>query len=248
MAIQYYLIVAVVLAILLAIYFAYLKNPTVRGKEGENKVKRAIGETIESIQYVINNLTVYNNGNTSQIDHIVINTHGVFVIETKNYSGEIYGQETQREWTQVLAYGKVKNKFYNPVKQNATHVYYVRNIVGDLPIYSLIVFVQNNTSHINAKGVIPLSKLKKVLSANSGDNGYDTILTVEQMKTAYQKLLTQKVDISTREHVQNIRSQQNKVKNNICPRCNGQLVFRIGKYGSFWGCSNYPNCKFTKKD
>ena len=54
------------------------------------------------------------NGKTSQIDHIVINSEGVFVIETKNYAGRIYGNDNQLEWTQVLVYGKVKNKLkYN---------------------------------------------------------------------------------------------------------------------------------------
>lgn len=32
-----------------------------------------------------------------------------------------------------------------------------------------------------------------------------------------------------------------------CPQCSGELVERNGKYGRFWGCSNYPNCKFTRK-
>lgn len=31
-----------------------------------------------------------------------------------------------------------------------------------------------------------------------------------------------------------------------CPLCNGVLISRLGRFGQFWGCSNYPNCKFTK--
>jgi len=31
-----------------------------------------------------------------------------------------------------------------------------------------------------------------------------------------------------------------------CPKCNGMLVCRIGKFGQFWGCSRYPACRFTK--
>ena len=107
------IIISIILIIILAIY---LKRPETRGKRGENRVKWVIGETIENEQYVINDLIVSNNGNTTQIDHIVINPRGVFVIETKNYSGEIYGSENQREWTQVLAYGNVKNKLYNPLR------------------------------------------------------------------------------------------------------------------------------------
>ena len=233
------IIIPIILFIILAVY---LKRPETRGKRGENRVKCIIGETIENEQYVINDLIVSNNGNTTQIDHIVINPRGVFVIETKNYSGEIYGSENQREWTQVLAYGNVKNKLYNPLKQNATHVYNVKRIVGNLPIHSLVVFVQNNTYHIDANNVIPLSELKRTLSSGV------SVLTVRQMETAYSLLLASKTEISTKEHVENIKEQQWNVEHGICPRCGGKLVLRKGKYGEFWGCSNYPKCRFIKKD
>ena len=123
-----------------------------------------IGETIENERYVINNLTLEHDGKSSQIDHIVINPRGIFVLETKNYSGQIYGNENQQEWTQVLSYGKVKNKLYNPLKQNATHIYNVKRIVGNLPIRSLVVFVQDNTQNIDAPNVIPLKKLNQNLN------------------------------------------------------------------------------------
>ena len=233
------IIIPIILIVILAVY---LKRPETRGKRGENRVKLIIGETIENEQYVINDLIVSNNGNTTQIDHIVINPRGVFVIETKNYSGEIYGSENQREWTQVLAYGNVKNKLYNPLKQNATHVYNVKRIVGNLPIYSLVVFVQNNTYHIDANNVIPLTELKKALCSGG------SVLTIKQRETEDNGLLASKTEISTKEHVENIRAQQWNVEHGICPRCSGKLVLRNGKYGEFWGCSNYPKCRFIKKD
>ena len=233
------IIIPIILIIILAVY---LKRPETRGRRGENRVKWVIGETIENEQYVINDLILMNDGKTTQIDHIVINPRGVFVMETKNYSGEIYGNENQREWTQVLAYGNVKNKLYNPLKQNATHVYNVKKVVGKLPVHSLVVFVQNNTHHIEADNVIPLSALRNYLQC--GVN----ILSVKQMKTAYEALLSGKTEITTQEHVRNIREQQRNLERGICPRCGGNLVLRIGKYGEFWGCSNYPKCKFIKKD
>ena len=45
-------------------------------------------------------------GNTTQIDHILINEYGVFVIETKNYKGVVYGTEGKNYWKQYL-----KNKY-----------------------------------------------------------------------------------------------------------------------------------------
>ena len=200
------IIIPIILIIILAVY---LKRPETRGRRGENRVKWVIGETIENEQYVINDLILMNDGKTTQIDHIVINPRGVFVIETKNYSGEIYGNENQREWTQVLAYGNVKNKLYNPLKQNATHVYNVKKVVGKLPVHSLVVFVQNNTHHIEADNVIPLSALRNYLQC--GVN----ILSVKQMKTAYEALLSGKTEITTQEHIRNIREQQRNLERGI---------------------------------
>ena len=120
------------LFILLVVTFI-LRLPVVKGFWGELIVKIVIGKTSEKIgkeKFVINNfLMQLDTGKTSQTDHIVINSNGVFVIETKNYSGRIYGNDTQKEWTQVLNYGKVKNKFYNPVKQNASHIYHLKEFL-----------------------------------------------------------------------------------------------------------------------
>ncbi|MBQ3496378.1 MAG: NERD domain-containing protein [Clostridia bacterium] len=239
------LIPSIIIAILLicALIFAkLLKTPKFRGVIGEARVKRIIGHTVVGEKYVINNLILETNGKTSQIDHVLINPKGVFVIETKNYSGDIYGSEDQREWTQVLAYGNVKNKIYNPLKQNATHVYNVKKIIGDLPVYSLVVFVQNNSSRINCKNVINLYNLHARI--NSGQD----LINPMQMERAYNCLKVRNIEISTNEHVKNIEKQQKDLANGICPRCGSKLVLRNSKYGEFWGCSNYPKCKFIKND
>lgn len=60
------------------------------GAEGEAAVADIIGETKEGVRYVLNDYMVEDEGKSSQIDHILINKYGVFVIETKNYSGRIY--------------------------------------------------------------------------------------------------------------------------------------------------------------
>ena len=57
---------------------------------------------------------------TTQIDHILIGRKGIFVIETKDYSGLIYGEEYSKYWTQII--NKNSNEFYNPIRQNYGHV------------------------------------------------------------------------------------------------------------------------------
>lgn len=80
------------------------------------------------------------NGETSEIDVIFITQKGIFVFESKNYSGWIFGDERNRSWTATLPNGE-KNQFYNPIMQNRTHIKWLRKYVGDeIPLYSIIVF------------------------------------------------------------------------------------------------------------
>jgi len=64
------------------------------------------------------------------------------------------------------------------------------------------------------------------------------------MDEIYNKLLAANNQMKNKEHVQNIRQTQAELREGICPRCGGKLVEREGKYGKFFGCSNYPDCKF----
>ena len=238
------LVITIILACICSVFVGFLATPRGRGWFGEFRVKLVIGKSKNGVKYVINDLKIrISDGKTSQIDHIVVNKRGVFVIETKNYSGRIYGQEKQLEWTQVLNYGRVKNKLYNPVKQNATHVYHISNIIGDkIPIYSVVVFVQGNTQYINSKGVYTLRELKAALRKGK------TELNYVQMQNIYDNLLQMNdKSISRTEHIKNIHALQKGVNNNICPRCGKALVLRNGSKGSFMGCEGYPRCKFTKR-
>ena len=234
----------IALVFILVALTVFLRTPQGRGWLGELKVKLVIGRTKPDIKYVINNLTLRIGENkTSQIDHVVINEHGVFVIETKNYSGRIYGNETQLEWTQVLNYGNVKNKLYNPIKQNKTHLYHISNLLnGKLPLFSAVVFVQGNTQYINASGVYNLRELRRLLKSNTRE-----YLSPEKMEEAYKTLLNANdASITKREHIQNININKQNISSNICPRCGKALVLRKGKNGNFMGCKGYPQCIFTK--
>ena len=239
-----FIVIGIVFVIGITVLGTYLRSPSVRGKRGENRVRKIIGKTQEDVRYVFNDYKIVDEGISCQIDHILINQNGVFVIETKNYSGNIYGTDEQREWTQVLAYGKVKNKIYNPVKQNNTHLYRIRKILPkEFPLVSIVVFVQNNTQHINSKVVIPLYSLYEQIEKNRG-----IALSSAKIEEAAKRLQeAQAAKITNAEHIENIHLMQNRIAQNICPRCGGKLVLRHGKYGQFYGCENYPDCKFIKK-
>lgn len=80
------------------------------------------------------------NGETSEVDVIFITQKGIFVFESKNYSGWIFGDEKSQYWTAMLP-NKEKNQFYNPIKQNRTHLKWMRSFVGEgIPLFSIVVF------------------------------------------------------------------------------------------------------------
>lgn len=233
-----------IVAIILGVGIGLLQSPRGKGWLGEKIVGIIIGKTKEGERYVINDLRLkVSDDRTSQIDHVLINKKGIFVIETKNYSGRIYGKESQLEWTQVLNYGRVKNKLYNPVKQNQTHVYHISNMLSErIPLFSAVVFVQGNVEFIESKNVYNLKGLKQVIS-----QGND-VLSITQMQTVYNELCgANDHSISLREHVENIENMKHSIEEGICPRCGKKMIVRHGRSGDFMGCTGYPECKFTKK-
>ncbi|MED4785238.1 nuclease-related domain-containing protein [Brevibacillus choshinensis] len=80
-----------------------LKSATVKGFIGEKTVSTLLGRLEKQKYRVLNDLLIPTaTGNTSQIDHVIVSEYGIFVIETKNYKGWIYGDEDSQYWTQVI--------------------------------------------------------------------------------------------------------------------------------------------------
>lgn len=98
----------------------------------------------ENCKFLFNIYIPNDKGELTEIDVIMICKEGIFVFESKNYSGWIYGDETQRKWTQTLPADSgrsEKHQFYNPILQNQSHVKCLKRIIGDeSPIYPIVVF------------------------------------------------------------------------------------------------------------
>ena len=121
------------------------------GDDGERQVASILSQLNREnggAAIVLNDITLYTDqkrSNTTQIDHLVITSNEILVIETKNWSGWIFGSEKQRQWTQSFP-NKQKYSHYNPVLQNEGHCRVVRKIVGNsIPVRSLIVFTGDAT-------------------------------------------------------------------------------------------------------
>lgn len=197
---------------------------------------------------VINHLVLSSNGFTTQVDHIVISDYGVFVIETKNYKGKIYGGEYSNQWTQVLY--RQRHALYNPIRQNEGHIralqYHLR-AYPHIRYVSLVVFSSKASLRVKAKTpVIYMGQLNRTikkyrdvnLTEQTKEDIHQTLLKLNAAKTFNQK-----------EHVKSIQKRvqkrQESIRKGKCPRCDSKLVKRTGKFGPFWGCSSYPKCRFT---
>jgi restriction system protein len=102
----------------------FIETPKNVGNRGESIVKRNLSKLDQTLYNVYNDINIPNTKaelGQAQIDHIVVSAFGIFVIETKNYTGWIFCSPERKYWTQVV-YSE-KNKLYNPIKQNWGHIY-----------------------------------------------------------------------------------------------------------------------------
>lgn len=142
------------------------------GYRGERRVFRHL-KRLSDDYYLFNDLTIITQSGTSQIDHVLVSPYGVWCIETKARRGTIHGQEDEQQWTQVKrsdAGRKYKQRFYNPVRQNATHCHRLRDYLGrqlhqQVPVRSLVVFTSGKLKVTTDTSVVRLNNAVKTIRA-----------------------------------------------------------------------------------
>jgi len=151
---------------------------------------------------------------TTEIDILMICGKGIFVFESKNYSGWIFGSENQKTWYQTLPAGKGKShkeKFYNPIMQNNSHIKHLKSILDkDIPIQSIIVFSNRcelKQLQITSKdiSVVQRKNVENVVTATCGRINIE--LSEEELEKLYKKLYpyTQTDAATKTQHILNIR-------------------------------------------
>jgi len=158
-------ILGIIAGFLIRLNFQY--RPQAAQNRGEASVRKTIVSNFQSPEFhLLNNITVPFQDGTTQVDHILVSTKGIFIIETKNYSGWIFGDEKSPVWTQVVY--RTKNKFQNPIRQNYKHVKAIQHLLDFLPkehIHSIVVFTGSGEFKTPIpKGVVYQSKLVEYLS------------------------------------------------------------------------------------
>ncbi|WP_305927950.1 nuclease-related domain-containing protein [Bacillus mycoides] len=180
----------ILIAILIPLNIVVKKHvPKWKGKAGEKLVKRILSKLNPESYYVLHDVTVHTEyGDTTQIDHIVIAETGVFVIETKNYEGWIYGDEKAARWTQGIF--RKKHSFQNPFRQNYKHTKAIEWVMEQqLPCISIATFhpkcsLKRVNVHSKDKHILYYNNLKKCIESYT-----DIQLTKEEVQHIYQTIL-----------------------------------------------------------
>ena len=236
----------------LAALIAFLKSPFFKGLLGEFFVNVLATFSLDKSRYhLIKNVTIPTEEGTTQIDHIIVSPYGIFVVETKNLKGWIFGSENQPMWTQKIF--KHSNKFQNPLRQNYKHIRTLESAlnIGLDNFFSVIVFIGDSTFKTPMPDNVTygLGYIRYIKSKTNN------VLDNEQVNEIVQKIEQGRLQSSLKTniaHARHVKSIVNDKQNNKCPRCGSQLVLREVKKGpnrgeTFFGCVNFPRCRYTKE-
>jgi hypothetical protein len=179
---------------------AFLSSPHRRGAVGERRIRRRLARFEKEGAKLLSNIYIpKTNGGTSEIDLLLIHPKGLFVFESKNYSGWIFGNEAYQNWTQTLPKGRRggvhKERFYNPILQNASHIRHLMpHVSKSIPVWSIIVFsdeckLKDITVRSNNVCVIHCHHVASVVKRICMETLSD-FLTEEEIADLYDNLLT----------------------------------------------------------
>lgn len=198
----------------------------------------------------INNITIPTPNGTTQIDHVIVSRYGIFVVETKNMDGWIFGDEKNAQWTQSI-FGK-KYKFQNPLHQNYRHTKALSEFLNldHRKFISIVMFWGE-------------CELKTPLPPNVICRGYTSYIKshtvvlfsdqeVQEIAVALRDGMLPKSWATRRQHVASLKERFPGTSTSECPKCGSPLALRTAKSGAnagsqFYGCTKYPACRYVAK-
>jgi len=218
-----------------------------KGWFGEKKSALKMWITLDSGAYQrFHDVIIPSSNGTSQLDHILVSQYGIFIVETKNLKGWIFGSENNQKWTQSL-YGK-KYPFQNPLRQAYRQKKVLAEFLGvDESIINIVVLFVGDCKF---KTKMPPNVIR------SGIGSYikkfkATALSPEQVNEVAGTLKKHVLEsgLTKKDHLKSLRQRHNS--SNVCPKCGSSMVERKARKGpnagsSFLGCSGFPKCRYTK--
>jgi len=240
-------IIVLIVIVLWIILRFFLPSSTLKGWFGEKKTTFKMWLSLDAKVYRrFHDVILPAAIGTTQIDHLLVSPYGLFIVETKNIKGWIFGSEDQAKWTKSV-YGK-KYSFQNPLRQTFRQKKILSEFLGlkESLIHPVIFFVgdckfkTHLPSNVIKSGLGRYIKRFKtpILSPNE----------IHQISGKLEQHISEST-VTTRDHVRSLRERHNSTT--VCPKCGSNLVERMAKKGpragsKFLGCESYPKCRFTK--
>jgi restriction system protein len=238
-------------ALPLLLLITLFKSPWAKGHIGELLIRLFAHWQLDQHTYRrLHNVTLNTPDGTTQIDHVFLSVHGIFVLETKNMSGWIFGTEQQAQWTQKFP--KRSFKFQNPLRQNYKHLKALEATLGVSPahLHSVITFVGGSTFKTDmpanvTRGIAFIRYIKSFRQVVFSEAEVDDMLQALKAGRLAPSIATH------REHVQQLKRRSDPSAERCCPKCGNALVIRTRKTGAnagqqFWGCSAFPKCRIVQ--
>jgi restriction system protein len=201
----------------------------------------------KSIYTSLNNITIPTSNGTTQIDHVIVSRHGIFVVETKNIEGSIFGEKNQKQWS-VVKPGR-KFRIQNPLHQNYRHTCAIIEFLGidSSKVHSVVMFWGD-------------CEFKTEMPANVMNRGYipyikgfsEVVFTDAEVSNITEALRDGALPKSWATHKAHLASlQERHSSTTTCPKCGSPIMLRTTKSGAnagsmFYGCSAFPKCRFTR--
>ena len=101
--------VAIVLPILILATIVTIRGNQITGRAGKHWASEELRKLPQSEYRLLDDLVPKDSTRLHQIDHVVVSVYSIYVVETKNYTGTIYGDFKYSEWFMYL--GKNKKPF-----------------------------------------------------------------------------------------------------------------------------------------
>ena len=177
-------------------------NTDEQGDFGEFKVKNKILRLGEKLGYfyLVRDVYIETKYFVQQIDHILINSNGIFVIETKAVSGTVAGHADEECWVSRI-YGNY-TPFYNPIMQNKKHIEALRDLLGNEYMYhSVIVFSENNKPNSLPDNVVNIRELQDYILSFDCEPKLDQGV-IDYLKSRIEELLKDRVTLKRKHHEQ----------------------------------------------
>jgi hypothetical protein len=257
----------IVIALLFVVAAFVLKafRAHIKGWFGETVLNTLLKVKLDGTKYrILHNIMLpTDDGTTTQIDHVIVSEWGIFVIETKTYSGWVFGDAKSPQWT--VTHFKRKDRFQNPLRQNYKHLATLSECLGiPMEYFKTIVAFGGETTFKTTmpEEVMLFGDVPNYILRNSTN----AIIKAEQVPEVVDAILEWQGTLTHRQkadHIKNLKARHEQppeaavaaVSSSAgsakpdsvptCPKCGASMVRRTRQSdgGAFWGCSNYPKCR-----